>query len=313
MAVPRILIVDDDSEVLETLKLAFAARPWQVEAATVASVALSKHRKRPYDLLIVDKNLPDLDGVELIRQLRADHDRVRIVVLTGYGSAESAVKTLNLAIDAYLLKPFASVDVLETIEDVFRRPPAASAEAPHLFDVELEPAGAEQPPAPAAPPGPKAPPEPKTEPALKPPRQPMLAPTTVEDVIFKILVASADPRARAHLASAIEAVSAEILFAADVTEMIDVIMAQPLGLVIIQGALDAAEVVARIRARAPDLPCVVLAEAAGLAIVTYLIELRITALLTDPLESAELARRLNDILRNLRSRQRQPATDEAKG
>ena len=307
MAEPRILIVDDDPDVLETLRLAFAARPWQVEAATVASVALSKHRKRAYDLLIVDKNLPDLDGVELIRQLRADHDRVRIVVLTGYGSAESAVKTLNLAIDAYLLKPFASVDVLETIEDVFRRPPAASAEAPHLFDVELEPAELEPPPAA------KAPPEPKTEPSLKPPRPTVPALTTVEDVIFKILVASADPRARAHLASAIEAVSAEILFAADVTEMIDVIMAQPLGLVIIQGALDAAEVVARIRARAPDLPCVVLAEAAGLAIVTYLIELRITALLTDPLESAELARRLNDILRSLRARQRPPATAEVPG
>jgi DNA-binding response OmpR family regulator len=60
------------------------------------------------------------------------------VVLTGYASAESAVETLNLAIDAYLLKPFASVDVLETIEDVLARAPAASPAAPHRFDVDAK-------------------------------------------------------------------------------------------------------------------------------------------------------------------------------
>lgn len=290
MSKPKILIVDDDPEVQAALRLAFAGKPWQVDAVTVASVALSRHRKSPYDLLIVDKHLPDQDGVELIQQLRADRDRVRIVVLTGYGSAESAVQTLNLAVDAYLLKPFASVDVVETVEDVLARAPAASPAAPHLFD--LGKGGAT--------------PEPRTRPAPKS----MPSPTKGEEVRLATLIASADPRARAHLAAVLEAASGEVLFASDVTEMLAVISSRPLGLVIIQGALDAAEVVARVRAHAPDLPCVVLVEAAGIASVTWLIELRITALLTDPLESPALAQRLTEILRNLRERQRRPATDD---
>jgi DNA-binding response OmpR family regulator len=296
MSETRILIVDDDPEVIEALEVAFAGKPWEVEAVLEASVALGRHRKRPYDLLIVDKNLPDLDGVELIRQLRTDQDRVRIVVLTGYASAESAVDSLNLAIDAYLLKPFASADVVETVEDVLARSAAASPEAPHLFDV--EPAASQPKTAPMKR-KPEAPP--RSEPALRlaPP------PNTVEEVLFGILIASADPHARAHLASTLEAVSGEILFASDVGEMLSTIKSRPLGVVIIQGALDAAEVVARIRAHSPDLPCVVLVEAAGLAGVTWLIELRITALLTDPLESPTLTRRLNEILRNLRVRQRE--------
>lgn len=330
MAETRILIVDDDPEVVEALKAAFAGKPWQVSSVAEASVALSWHRKEPYDLLVVDKNLPDLDGVELIRQLRADQDRVRIVVLTGYATSESAVETLNLAIDAYLLKPFASIDVVETIEDVLARTAAASPAAPHLFDVEVEWIDAGAAAAPAPPPASRKdderlPPTHKlgTPPAaskpLPPPmkrtKQPMpaTAPTTVEESLFGILIASADPRARAHLASVLEAVSSEILFASDVGEMLTTITSRPLGLLLIQGALDAAEVVARVRAHHPDLPVVVCVEAAGIAGVTWLIELRITALLTDPIDSPMLAQRLNEILRNLRARQKRPASDELLG
>jgi DNA-binding response OmpR family regulator len=307
----RILIVDDDSEVVEALKLAFAGKPWQVDSVAEASVGLSRHRKRPYNLLVVDKNLPDLDGVELIRQLRADRDRVRVVMLTGYATSESAVESLNLAIDAYLLKPFVSVDVVETVEDVLGRSPAATPSVHHLFDADLEFGDSTKTVPRGAPPPPSKP----LQSPMKRARQPMPAtpPTTVEETLFGILIASADPRARAHLASVLEAVSGEILFASDVGEMLSVITARPLGLVIIQGALDSAEVVARIRAHSPDLPVVVLVEAAGLAGVTWLIELRITALLTDPIESPTLTQRLNEILRSLRARQRRPATGEIPG
>ena len=307
----RILIVDDDPEVVEALKLAFTGKPWRVDAVAEASIGLSRHRKHAYDLLIVDKNLPDLDGVELIRQLRADHDRVRVVVLTGYATSESAVESLNLAIDAYLLKPFVSVDVVETVEDVLARTAAASPGAHHLFDADVEWGDSKA----TVPRGAPAPPSKPLQSPMKRTRQPMPAtpPATVEETLFGILIASADPRARAHLASVLEAVSGEILFASDVGEMLAVVGSRPLGLVVIQGALDAAEVVARIRAHAADLPVVVLVEAAGIAGVTWLIELRITALLTDPIDSPTLAQRLNEILRSLRARQRRPATDEMPG
>jgi DNA-binding response OmpR family regulator len=311
MADTRILIVDDDPEVVEALKAVFTGKPWQVDAVAEASVALSWHRKHAYDLLIVDKNLPDLDGVEIIRQLRTDNDRVRVVVLTGYATSESAVESLNLAIDAYLLKPFASVDVLETIEDVLARSAAAAPGAPHLFDVELE-WGDSKPTLDRAAPPPRAKP---LAPPMKRTRQPMPAtpPSTIEETLFGILIASADPRARAHLASILEAVSSEINFASDVGEMLSVITSKPLGLLIIQGALDAAEVVARVRAHNPDLPVVVCVEAAGIAGVTWLIELRITALLTDPIDSPGVKQRLNDILRSLRARQKRPHEDEIVG
>jgi DNA-binding response OmpR family regulator len=276
MAKPRILIVDDDPTVLDALRVAFAGRPWRLEAVTGAAAALSRHREAPFDVLLVDKNLPDVNGVDLVRQLRTSGDRARVIMLTGYGSAESAVDALNLGIDAYLLKPLATADILDAVEAVLARGPASVTGSVADLDVVWE--------------------EPE-EPPLEAPG------SAARRRGFSVIIAGADGHARTQLAALLEGTPREMRHARDLGELLQMLDEEP-DLVIVQGALDAAEVVARIRDRAPDVPCLVVAEGARLATVTRLIELHITALLSEPLDSPALRSRLGVIVGRLRAQRR---------
>lgn len=118
----RLLIVDDEEAILTALQLALQDDDWQLEVATTAELAYRKFAEAPFDLMLVDKNLPDADGVELVRRIRADYDTVRFVMITGYPSLESALAAANLGVDAYLEKPFRDVfAVAETVREVLAR------------------------------------------------------------------------------------------------------------------------------------------------------------------------------------------------
>lgn len=102
----RILVVDDEKSILAALELALEDTAWRIETAGSAEEALAKLAGAEFDALLTDKNLPGVDGIELVRQLRARGSDVGVVVMTGYASAESAAAALNLGVDAYLEKPF---------------------------------------------------------------------------------------------------------------------------------------------------------------------------------------------------------------
>lgn len=116
-ALPRVLIMDDEPDVLRVLQLVFEEKPWHVEVVTCGAAAILQHEKHAYDLILVDKNLPDMDGIDVIRHIRASDSRVRFIVITGFASLESAVETANLDVDGYLEKPFRDVfAVAEAVE-----------------------------------------------------------------------------------------------------------------------------------------------------------------------------------------------------
>jgi DNA-binding NtrC family response regulator len=113
----RILIVDDHPPMLEVLRIAFTGRGWQVQTAALVEDAIACFRSAPFDVILTDKNLPDRSGVDLIRYVRARDDAVGIVLITGYGTVDSARETLNLGVDEYLEKPFGNVfDVVANME-----------------------------------------------------------------------------------------------------------------------------------------------------------------------------------------------------
>src|SRR3990172_12314803 len=99
---PRVLIVDDEPAVLTLLQMAFQDRPWHVEVVTTAELALERHRAARFDVVLIDKNLPDMNGVDLVARLRQAGDDVPVIVITGVGTAESAVASLNPNIHAFL-------------------------------------------------------------------------------------------------------------------------------------------------------------------------------------------------------------------
>src|SRR3712207_2119015 len=106
MSQRRALIVDDEPTVASALSLAAGDAAWEVETAHSAEEALRLLTTRKFDAILVDKNLPGMTGVELIRRARELHRAAAIVMMTGYASPESASETLNLGVDAYIEKPF---------------------------------------------------------------------------------------------------------------------------------------------------------------------------------------------------------------
>jgi DNA-binding response OmpR family regulator len=115
----RVLIVDDEATVRSTLKLASRPRQWQVEAVESAEEALEALQKNTFDVALVDKNLPAMSGVELIREIRKTNGRLGIIMITAFASVDSAMETLHLGIDSYVEKPFDNVfHVVERVEKV---------------------------------------------------------------------------------------------------------------------------------------------------------------------------------------------------
>ena len=98
----RILIVDDEPAVRMTLEMALSETPHHVESVESAEKALLALQGTTFDLIIVDKNLPGINGTELIRKVRQTHEDIWSAMITGYPSAESAMEMLHLGVRGYL-------------------------------------------------------------------------------------------------------------------------------------------------------------------------------------------------------------------
>lgn len=102
----RILVIDDEPAIRSILEKALKTRSYEVAGVGSAEEALAKIAEDPFDLLLVDKNLPRMSGVELIEQLRRDGSEVACILITAHASVESAVTTMRLGVEAYIEKPF---------------------------------------------------------------------------------------------------------------------------------------------------------------------------------------------------------------
>ena len=115
----RVLIVDDEPIVRATLKLASKKRQWQVVAVESAEDALESIRQGTFDVALIDKNLPEMSGVDLIREIRKTDKKMGIIMITGFASVDSAMETLHLGIDSYFEKPFDDIyAVVRRVEKV---------------------------------------------------------------------------------------------------------------------------------------------------------------------------------------------------
>jgi two-component system KDP operon response regulator KdpE len=106
----RVLVVDDEPQILRALRINLAARQYDVVTASTAVLALRSVKDEHPDLVVLDLGLPDLDGVEVIKRLRT-WTKVPIIVLSGRMESQEKVAALDAGADDYVTKPF-SVDEL---------------------------------------------------------------------------------------------------------------------------------------------------------------------------------------------------------
>jgi two-component system KDP operon response regulator KdpE len=125
---PRILTVEDEPQLRHTLRLTLSRHGFDVEEAVTGTEALAALFRWHPDVILLDLGLPDLDGVELVRQIRASGNATRIVILSARGGEREKVLALDLGADDYLTKPFSMDELLARLRVALRHlgPPTAS-------------------------------------------------------------------------------------------------------------------------------------------------------------------------------------------
>jgi len=112
----RILIVDDDEAVLESIGDYLAMKGFYVDTAKTGTEAIEKSKKNFFNLAILDIRLPDMGGTELLGKIHDTEPKMIKVMLTGYPNSQNAIDSVNGGADAYLVKPVQLDKVLKLIE-----------------------------------------------------------------------------------------------------------------------------------------------------------------------------------------------------
>ena len=113
--VAKILIVDDDKGVCESLEELLRMEEFQADSAGSGEIALEALSGEKYDLVLLDIRMPGIDGVEVMHEIRKYHPDTRIIIITGYGSLESAIEAIRSGAQDYMLKPYTAEDILLSI------------------------------------------------------------------------------------------------------------------------------------------------------------------------------------------------------
>ncbi|MEU6200921.1 response regulator [Streptomyces sp. NPDC047061] len=133
----RVLVVDDEPQIVRALVINLKARKYEVDAAPDGRTALELAASRHPDVIVLDLGLPDLDGVEVIRGLRG-WTRVPILVLSARHSSDEKVEALDAGADDYVTKPFGMDELLARLRAAVRRaePVAGGGEDDVLVETE---------------------------------------------------------------------------------------------------------------------------------------------------------------------------------
>lgn len=113
----RILIIDDDEDILETLQSLLKKKGFDAVTANSGSAAIKKAASEPINLALIDIVLPDIEGTQLLRKLKPTVPKMRKIILTGHATLDNAVNAVNLGADAYLMKPVNPKELLRIIEE----------------------------------------------------------------------------------------------------------------------------------------------------------------------------------------------------
>lgn len=120
MAKIRVLLVDDEVEFLGTLIKRMKHREIDVDGVGSGEEALTSLEEDPVDVVVLDVKMPDMDGIDVLREVKGRHPSIEVVMLTGYANIEVAVRGMELGAFDYLMKPIDIDELLHKIEDAYK-------------------------------------------------------------------------------------------------------------------------------------------------------------------------------------------------
>lgn len=117
----RVLLVDDEPDFLETLVKRLKKRKLEVFAASNGKEALDLLRETPLDVVVLDVRMPDMDGIETLREIKKIRPGVEVIMLTGHANVEVAIQGMELGAFDYLMKPMDIDELLYKLQDAYKK------------------------------------------------------------------------------------------------------------------------------------------------------------------------------------------------
>ena len=140
MTQPRVLVVDDEPQIRRALRLVLRANGYDVSETESGEGALDALAVQPFDLMILDLVLPDVEGVEVCKRVR-QWSNLPVLVLSAHGDEEIKVRALDEGADDYVTKPFSAPELLARMRSAMRRAASSQPLADavlHSGDVEID-------------------------------------------------------------------------------------------------------------------------------------------------------------------------------
>ena len=121
MEVKRILLVEDELKIAEILRMGLSENAFEVEVAHDGKMGFELFTEHKFDLVVLDINLPAMNGVELCKHIRLTNPDVPVIMLTALGTLHDKIEGYDAGADDYIVKPFAFQELLMKIRVLLRR------------------------------------------------------------------------------------------------------------------------------------------------------------------------------------------------
>ena len=117
----RVLLIEDDSATAQSIELMLKSESFNVYTTDLGEEGVDLGKLYDYDIILLDLNLPDMSGFEVLRSLRVSKVKTPILILTGLGGIEDKVRGLGFGADDYMTKPFHKDELVARIHAIVRR------------------------------------------------------------------------------------------------------------------------------------------------------------------------------------------------
>ena len=128
-APPHILVMEDELSVAKGLEMILSEEGYRVDLADTGRLAMEAFKQKRFDLLVADLRLPDIDGMEVIKQVKEAKPETEVIVITGYGTTAKAVTAMKLGVHDFLPKPFTEDQIKTAIGEALKKHEAKPVEA----------------------------------------------------------------------------------------------------------------------------------------------------------------------------------------
>lgn len=134
----KVLIIDDEKNIRLTLNQCLETVDYEVDTAVDGEHGLSKYKENKYDIVLLDMKMPGIDGMEVLRRIKAQEPMQNVIMITAHGTIETAVEAMKLGAIDYIRKPFTPDEIRSILKRVLERKHVNEDTAVESFESALE-------------------------------------------------------------------------------------------------------------------------------------------------------------------------------